>query len=132
MESPSRIFINRLLEVKEFNYFDKDNYLLGNFTSTIKKHLTTKIICPWVWSEFIHKFFHLPIFVIFERWLLRFFLIDQYEIVSLCILIHRRFYERRRQLTWLAFESWRNYGVSTNFILWWKPLHTNILKSCSW
>ena len=51
---PSSIFKDNTQDTNEFNLNIK-SHKLGDITSTINKHLIPKVLCPWGYSEYIHK-----------------------------------------------------------------------------
>ena len=70
IESPSPIFIDKTMEIKEWND-DVNSYLLPRLASSCNKHLMPNIMCPWGCSEFNHKCGHISMDIVFQRYLQR-------------------------------------------------------------
>ena len=55
IDNPSPIFVDRTLEIDEWNE-DINSYELARLASTCNKHLMPKILCPWGCTEYNHRY----------------------------------------------------------------------------
>lgn len=67
IDSPSPIFIDKTMEINEWND-DVNSYLLPRLASSCNKHLMPNIMCPWGCSEFNHKCGHISMDIVFQRY----------------------------------------------------------------
>ena len=65
---PQSLFVDKTNEMDEWNT-DIESMSLSRLRDTSNKHLMPCVLCPWGCSEFLHCSGHIPLDVIFQRYL---------------------------------------------------------------
>ena len=109
ISSPKPIFIDRSLEIQEWND-DISSLLLSRLASSCDKHILPRILCPWGCTEFNHRCGNIEMDLIFQRYLPKAKIDLMSDSASFCETISARDDYIRFNGTyekWLLNPSWK-------------------------